>query len=79
MAEVLAFREIGHDDIDELAALVAAGQARARRFDAREGFVAFGEPFKFGLGLPVLEYRRSLESPAETATACVSVELDETG
>jgi GNAT superfamily N-acetyltransferase len=39
---------------------VPAGQARARRFYAREGFVAVGEPFEFGLGLPVLEYRRSL-------------------
>lgn len=39
---------------------VAAGQARARRFYTREGFVAVGEPFDFGLGLPALEYRRSL-------------------
>ncbi len=49
---------------------VPAGQARVRRFYAREGFVAVGEPFEFGLGLPVLEYQRPLESPAETATAC---------
>jgi GNAT superfamily N-acetyltransferase len=40
---------------------VPAGQARARRFYAREGFVAVGEPFDFGLGLPVFEYRRLLE------------------
>jgi hypothetical protein len=46
---------------------VPAGQARARGFYAREGFVAAGEPFEFGLGLPVLEYQRSLELPAETA------------
>jgi GNAT superfamily N-acetyltransferase len=39
---------------------VPAGQARARRFYAREGFVAVGEPFEFGLGLPALEYQRSL-------------------
>jgi hypothetical protein len=38
---------------------VPAGQARARRFYAREGFVAVGKPFEFGLGLPVLEYQRS--------------------
>jgi GNAT superfamily N-acetyltransferase len=37
---------------------VTAGQARARRFYEREGFSAVGEPFDFGLGLPVLEYRR---------------------
>jgi GNAT superfamily N-acetyltransferase len=40
---------------------VPVGQARARRFYAREGFVAVGEPFEFGLGLPALEYQRSLE------------------
>ncbi|HEV3323713.1 MAG TPA: GNAT family N-acetyltransferase [Solirubrobacteraceae bacterium] len=51
---------------------VPAGQARARRFYAREGFVAVGEPFEFGLGLPVLEYRRSLELQAQTATAGVA-------
>jgi GNAT superfamily N-acetyltransferase len=39
---------------------VPVGQARARSFYAREGFVAVGEPFEFGLGLPVLEYQRSL-------------------
>jgi GNAT superfamily N-acetyltransferase len=38
---------------------VATGQARARRFYAREGFVAVGEPFDFG-GLPALEYQRIL-------------------
>jgi diamine N-acetyltransferase len=41
---------------------VAVGQARARRFYAREGFVAVGEPFEFGLGLPALEYQRRLTS-----------------
>jgi GNAT superfamily N-acetyltransferase len=39
---------------------VPAGQARARRFYAREGFVALGSPFDPGTGLPVLECRRSL-------------------
>jgi GNAT superfamily N-acetyltransferase len=40
---------------------VPVGQARARRFYTREGFVAVGEPFEFGLGLLVLEYQRLLE------------------
>ena len=39
---------------------VPVGQARARRFYTREGFVVVGEPFEFGLGLPVIEYQRSL-------------------
>jgi GNAT superfamily N-acetyltransferase len=49
---------------------VPAGQVRARRFYAREGFVVVGEPFQFGLGLSALEYQRSLEPLAETASAC---------
>jgi GNAT superfamily N-acetyltransferase len=48
---------------------VPAGQARARRFYTREGFVAAGEPFEFGLGLSVLEYQRSLGSLAGAAAA----------
>jgi GNAT superfamily N-acetyltransferase len=39
---------------------VPVGQARARRFYAREGFAAVGDPFEFDLGLPALEYQRSL-------------------
>ena len=39
---------------------VPVGQARARRFYTRESFVAVGEPFEFGLGLPALEYQRPL-------------------
>ena len=39
---------------------VPAGQARARRFYEREGFVEGGEAFEGGLGLPALEYRRPL-------------------
>jgi len=39
---------------------VPAGQARARRFYAREWFVAVGDPFDPGIGLPVIEYRRPL-------------------
>jgi GNAT superfamily N-acetyltransferase len=41
---------------------VPVGQGRARRFYTREGFIAVGEPFDFGLGLPVLEYQRPLET-----------------
>lgn len=40
---------------------VPAGQLRARAFYGREGFLATGEPFDIGLGLPVFEYRCSLE------------------
>jgi GNAT superfamily N-acetyltransferase len=40
---------------------VPAGQARARRFYARERFVAVGDPFDPGFGLPLIEYRRSWE------------------
>jgi GNAT superfamily N-acetyltransferase len=39
---------------------VPVGQSRARRFYERERFSAVDEPFEFGLGLPVLEYRCSL-------------------
>jgi GNAT superfamily N-acetyltransferase len=39
---------------------VVEGQARARRFYEREGFACVGGPIDLGLGLPVLEYRRSL-------------------
>ncbi len=39
---------------------VPEGQARARRFYEREGFNVVGDPFEFGLGLAVLEYRRRL-------------------
>jgi GNAT superfamily N-acetyltransferase len=41
---------------------VPVGQARARRFYAREGFALVGDPFDLGLGLPLLEYKRSLRS-----------------
>jgi GNAT superfamily N-acetyltransferase len=40
---------------------VPEGQSRARRFYAREGFGAVGDPFDPGFGLPVLEYRRPLD------------------
>ncbi len=45
----------------EMRLFVVAGQARARRFYAREGFAAVGEPFDPGLGLLALEYRRRLD------------------
>jgi GNAT superfamily N-acetyltransferase len=41
---------------------VPVGQARARRFYARERFVAVGDPFDPGFGLPLIEYRRSFAS-----------------
>lgn len=47
---------------------VHVGQARARRFYTREGFAAVGEPFKFVLGLPVLQYQNFLE-PVARATS----------
>jgi GNAT superfamily N-acetyltransferase len=40
---------------------VPTGQARARRFYARARFAAVGDPFDFGLGIPVIEYRRPLD------------------
>jgi hypothetical protein len=40
---------------------VPVDQGRARRFYTREGFNAVGDPFDPGLGLPVLDYQRSLE------------------
>ena len=40
---------------------VPVDQGRARRFYTREGFIAVSDPFDPGLGLPVLEYQRSLE------------------
>ena len=38
------------------------GQSRARRFYEREGFTAVAGPCEVGLGLPVFEYRRSLDA-----------------
>jgi GNAT superfamily N-acetyltransferase len=46
----------------EMRLFVMAGQARARRFYAREGFAAVGKPFDPGLGLLALEYRRRLDA-----------------
>jgi len=40
---------------------VPVDQGRARRFYTREGFNAVGDPFDPDLGLPVLDYQRSLE------------------
>jgi len=51
----------GKRGFEAMRVFVAVGQARARRFYAREGFTAAGEPFEFGLGLPMLEYWRPLE------------------
>ncbi len=38
------------------------GHSRARRFYEREGFRAVGRPREVGLGIPVLEYRRSFNA-----------------
>jgi hypothetical protein len=49
---------------------VAVGQARARRFYTREGFIEVGEPFEFGLGLPAIEYQRSF-SPVTVSRSAI--------
>jgi GNAT superfamily N-acetyltransferase len=55
---VAAARERGHE---RARALTPAGQARARRFYAREGWRVDGEPFaEPGLGLDLVVIRRSL-------------------
>jgi hypothetical protein len=36
------------------------GQLRARRFYEREGWLLFGSAFDGGLGIPLVEYRRTL-------------------
>jgi GNAT superfamily N-acetyltransferase len=62
-AAVKAARERG---FTHLRLFVAAGQARARRFYEREGWVPAGEPFHDpGPGLVIVEYRRGLtDEPA---------------
>jgi GNAT superfamily N-acetyltransferase len=56
-----AARERGYGSIRLYA---AAGQARARRFYEREGWVAAGPPFmQESFGMDVVEYRRELTTP----------------
>jgi GNAT superfamily N-acetyltransferase len=53
-----AVREAGERGFAAMRLYAAAGQARARRFYEREGWVAAGPPFDLGdFGLPVVEYR----------------------
>jgi GNAT superfamily N-acetyltransferase len=53
-----AVREAGERGFKAMRLFAAAGQARARRFYEREGWVAQGPPFDLrGFGLPVVEYR----------------------
>ena len=53
-----AVREAGERGFRAMRLYAAAGQARARRFYEREGWVAAGPPFDLpGFGLPVVEYR----------------------
>jgi GNAT superfamily N-acetyltransferase len=62
-AKELLAHAIGAATVRGFAAMrlfVPAGQTRARRFYARERFVAAGEPFDPGIGLPVIEYQRIL-------------------
>jgi GNAT superfamily N-acetyltransferase len=56
-----AVREAGERGFTALRLYAVAGQARARRFYEREGWVAAGPPFDLpGFGLPVVEYRRPI-------------------
>ncbi|MEA2417811.1 MAG: hypothetical protein QOE60_17 [Thermoleophilaceae bacterium] len=53
-----AVRAAGARGFTAMRLYAAAGQARARRFYEREGWVAAGPPFDLrGFGLPVVEYR----------------------
>ena len=56
-------REAGERGYTTIHLLAAAGQARARRFYEREGWVLVGEPFvQEGFGMEVVEYRRPISS-----------------
>jgi ribosomal protein S18 acetylase RimI-like enzyme len=56
-----AVREAGERGFTAMRLYAAAGQARARRFYEREGWIAAGPPFDLpGFGLPVVEYRRAI-------------------
>jgi ribosomal protein S18 acetylase RimI-like enzyme len=58
-----AVREAGERGFTAMRLYAAAGQARARRFYEREGWVAAGPPFDLpGFGLPVVEYRLPISS-----------------
>jgi GNAT superfamily N-acetyltransferase len=56
-----AVREAGERGFEAMRLYAAAGQARARRFYEREGWVAQGEPAELpGFRMPVVEYRRPI-------------------
>jgi len=56
-----AVREARERGFKAMRLYAAAGQARARRFYEREGWVASGPPFDLpGFGLPVVEYRLAI-------------------
>ena len=58
-----AVREAGARGFRTIRLYVAAGQARARRFYEREGWVASGPPAELpGFGMPVVEYRLAINS-----------------
>jgi len=58
-----ALREAESRGYNEMRLFAAAGQARARRFYEREGWVAQGPPYVLeGFGMEVVEYRRPISS-----------------
>jgi GNAT superfamily N-acetyltransferase len=59
-----ALREARTRGYSSIRLFAAAGQARARRFYEREGWVAAGPPFmQKSFGMDVVDYRRSLTTP----------------
>ncbi len=59
-----ALREARERGYSSIRLFAAAGQARARRFYEREGWVAAGPPFmQESFGMDVVDYRRSLTTP----------------
>jgi GNAT superfamily N-acetyltransferase len=59
-----ALREARNRGYTAIRLFAAAGQARARRFYEREGWVAAGPPFmQESFGMDVVDYRRSLTTP----------------
>jgi len=58
-----ALREAGERGFTTIRLYAAEGQARARRFYEREGWVAQGPPSELpGFRMPVVEYRRPINS-----------------
>jgi ribosomal protein S18 acetylase RimI-like enzyme len=60
----LALAEARAQGYSSIRLFAAAGQARARRFYEREGWVAAGPPFmQDSFGMDVVDYRRELTTP----------------